>query len=144
MKKFAQNLIAGIRELWIVEKSFCDDILQKTKQLKECKLYHDSRILTTENDTFSEEHDIVCTSSKQKNDCYYNEAKIKLDINGLIKVRNTYPNNPIIGCLNINTLQNKIISLREIIAKAPLDVICIDETKLDESFPSSQFILENF
>ena len=77
MKKFAQNLIVGIRELWIVEKSFGDDILQKTNQLKECKLYHDSGI-TTENDTFSEEHDIVCTSSKQKNDCYYNEAKIKL------------------------------------------------------------------
>ena len=25
-----------------------------------------------------------------------------------------------------------------------LDVFCIDETKLDESFPNSQFILENF
>ena len=86
----------------------------------------------------------MCTPSTQKNNCYYKEAKIKLDIDGLIKVRNTYPNNPIIGYLNINTLQNKIISLREIIAKAPLDVICIDETKLDESFPSSQFILEYF
>ena len=131
--------------MWVVERSFCDDIVQKTNQLKECKLYHDSGILTTENDTFSEEHDIVCTSSKQKNDCYYKEAKIKLDIDDLIKVRNPYPNNLIIGYLNINTLQNKIISLsREIIAKAPLDVFCIDETKLDESFPNSQFILENF
>ena len=62
----------------------------------------------------------------------------------MIKIRNTYPNNPIIGYLNINTLQNKIISLREIIAKAPLDVFCVDETKLDDSFPNSQFILENF
>ena len=63
----------------------------------------------------------------------------------MVKVRNSYPNNFIIGYLNINTLQNKIISLsREIIAKAPLDVFCIDETKLDESFPNSQFILENF
>ena len=144
MKKFAQNLMAGIWELRIVKRSFCDDILQKTNQLKECKLYHDSGILTTENDTFSEEHDIVCTSSKQKNDCYYKKAKIKLDIDGSIKVRNTYPNNPIIGYLNTNTLQNKIISLREIIAKAPLDVFCVDETNLDDSFPNSQFILENF
>ena len=48
----------------------------KTNQLKECKLYRDSGILTTENDTFSEERDIVCTSSKQKNDCYYKEAKL--------------------------------------------------------------------
>ena len=69
--------IVGIRELRIVEKSFCDDISQENSQLKECKLYHDSRILTTENDTFSEEHYIEYTSSKQKNDCYYKEAKIK-------------------------------------------------------------------
>ena len=75
LKKFAQNLIAGILELWIVEKSFCDDILQKTNHLKECKLYHD----TTKNDTFSEEHDTVCTSCEYKNDCYYKEVKIKLD-----------------------------------------------------------------
>ena len=144
MKKFAQNLIAGIRELQIVEKSFCDDILQKTNQLKECKLYYDSGILTTENDTFSEEHDIVCTSSKQRNDCDYKEANIKLDIDGLIKVRNSYPNNPIIEYLNINTQQNKIVSLREIIAKTSLDVFCIDENKLDDNFPNSQFIFENF
>ena len=62
----------------------------------------------------------------------------------MIKVRNTYPNNPIIGYLNINTLQNKIISLREIIPKAPLDVFCVDETKLGDSFSNSQFILESF
>ena len=143
MKKFAQNLTAGIRELWIVKKSFCD-ISQKTNQLKERKLYRNSGVLTTKNNTFSEEHDLLCTSSKQKNDCHYKKAKIKLDIDGLIKVKNSYPNNPIIGYLNTNTLQNKIISLREIIAKAPLDVFCVDETKLDDSIPNSQFILENF
>ena len=55
--------------------------------------------------------------------CHYKEAKIKLDIDGLIKFRNSrnsYPNNLIIGYLNINTLQNKIISLREIIARCVL------------------------
>ena len=114
---------------------------KKPNQLKECKLYHDSGILTTENDTFSEEHDIVCSTSKQKNHCCYKEAK--LDIDGLIKVRNSYPNNPIIGYLNINTLQNKIISLRKMIAKALLDVFCIVVTKLEDSFPNSQFNLEN-
>ena len=111
---------------------------QKTNQLIQCKLYHDSGILTTDNNAFSEVHDIVGTSSKQKNDCCYKEAKIKLDINSLIKVINSYPNNPSIGYLNINTLQNKINSLRDIY------VFCIDETKLDDSFPNSQFILENF
>ena len=65
-------------------KVFCDDIYQKTNQLKECKLYHDSGILNTENNTFSEEH-LVCTSSKQENYCYYEEAKIKLGIDDLNK-----------------------------------------------------------
>ena len=40
LKKFAQNLMADIRELSIVKKSFCDNTPQKTNQLKECKLYH--------------------------------------------------------------------------------------------------------
>ena len=134
-KKFAQYLI----NIWYSKKLFCDDISQKTNQLKECKLYHDSGILPTENNTFSEEHDLLGTSSRQKDNCHYKEAKIKLNINGWIKVRNSCPNNPIIGYLSIKTLQNKIISLRELIAKAPLDVFCIDETKLDDSFPNSQF-----
>ena len=112
LKKFAQNLIAGIRELWIVEKSFCDDISQKRNQWKECKLYHDSGIVATENNTFSEEHALLCTSSKQKNDCHYKEAKIKLNTDGLIKIKNLYPNNLIMGYLNIDTIQNKIIRLR--------------------------------
>ena len=41
-------------------------------------------------------------------------------------------------------LQNKIIRLTEIIAKVPLDVLCVDETKSDDSFSNSQFVLENF
>ena len=87
---------------------------------------------------------LLCICSKEKNDCHDKEAKIKLDIDGFIKVRNSYPYKPVIGYLNINTLQNKIISLREIIAKAPLDVFCLDETKLDDSFRDSQFVLEHF
>ena len=101
LKKIAQNLTAGIRELSIVKNSFCN-VSQKTNHLKECKLCHNSGVLTTKNNTFSEEHDLLCTFSKQKNDCHYKVAKIKLDIDDLIKVRNSYPNNPII--LNNNTL----------------------------------------
>ena len=102
---------------------------KKPNQLKECKLYHNSGVLTTKNNTFSKEHGLLRTSSTYL---------------FLIKVRNSYPNNTITGHLNINTLQNKIISLREIVAKAPLDVLCVDETKLENNFPNSQLILENF
>ena len=48
------------------------------------------------------------------------------------------------GYLNINSLRNKLIDLREIMTKAPLDIVCIDETQLAESFPDFQFNMENY
>ena len=65
-------------------------------------------------------------------------------ISELIELRNKYLNNPIIGYLNINSLRNKLIDLREIMTKAPLDIVCIDETQLAESFPDFQFNMENY
>ena len=55
------------------------------------------------------------------------------------KNRLKYPNNPLIGNLNINSLRNKIIDVREVIRKLSLDYFVISETKLNESFPSAQF-----
>ena len=52
--------------------------------------------------------------------------------------------NPILGYMNIYSIRNKIISLREMVNKAPIDILCIDETKIDESFPDSQFLIENY
>ena len=65
-------------------------------------------------------------------------------VSELIELRNKYLNNPVIGYLNINSLRNKIIDLREIMSKAPLDIVCIDETKLHESFPDFQFHMESY
>ena len=47
-----------------------------------------------------------------------------------------------IGYLNIISLRNEIISLREIIYKTPLDILGVDETKLDENLPDLQFQLK--
>ena len=63
-------------------------------------------------------------------------------MNGLAKLRDAYPNNPIIGYININSLREKIISLRDVISKSKLEVLCIYETKLDLSFPDTQFKIE--
>ena len=41
-------------------------------------------------------------------------------------------------------MQEKIVSLREILKKAKTDVLCIDETKRDTSFPSQQFKIEGY
>ena len=38
----------------------------------------------------------------------------------------------------------KIVSLREVLIKAKSDVLCVDETKLDASFPDHQFKIEGY
>ena len=52
--------------------------------------------------------------------------------------RVNFLHNPLIDYLNINSLRNKVIDLGEILKDLPLDYLVISETKLDESFPSSQ------
>ena len=55
-----------------------------------------------------------------------------------------YPIKPLIGYLNINSLRNKIIDVREVIGKLSLDYFVISETKLDERFLSAQFNISNY
>ena len=72
------------------------------------------------------------------------QNKNELDIIGLAKLRQQYPFNPLIGYLNINFLDHKIDSLREFLKISPLEIICVDETKLDNSFPDQQFKIKGF
>ena len=67
-----------------------------------------------------------------------------LDLDGLNKLSKEHQNNPIIGYLNINRLRNKINGLRTICRKTQIQVLCIDETKLDESFPDAQFHIDGY
>ena len=41
-------------------------------------------------------------------------------------------------------LQNKINYLREVFLKRPIDIVCIDETKIYPSFPDSQFHIDEY
>ena len=63
----------------------------------------------------------------------------KSDLLGLIKLRKGNPNNPNIAYLNINSLSEKFLSLRETCLKSSIDILCVDETKLDASYPNAQF-----
>ena len=45
--------------------------------------------------------------------------------------------------LNINSLAPKIEQLKEVIGKN-LDILTIQETKLDSSFPSAQFLIDGY
>ena len=48
--------------------------------------------------------------------------------------------NSILGCLNINSLRNKFETMKNIIEN-PFD---ISETKIDNSFPNSQFSMNEY
>ena len=43
-----------------------------------------------------------------------------------------------IGYININSLREKIITLRKVLSKAPIDILRVEETKLDANFPDHQ------
>ena len=46
--------------------------------------------------------------------------------------------------MNINSLRNKIIDVREILTKFSPDYFVFAETKIDQSFPSAQFSIDNY
>ena len=63
--------------------------------------------------------------------------------NVLRNVRISNINRLIFGHLNINSLRNKFNLLCEQI-KGSIDIFMISETKLDDSFPQGQFLIDGF
>ena len=59
-------------------------------------------------------------------------------------LKNDFRNNPIISYLNINHLRNKIVDLRPIMRDLEPTVLAIAETKLNDSYPSSQFRVDGY
>ena len=70
-----------------------------------------------------------------------NEGNDPLNFLKTLKLTNV--NRIIIGQLNINSLRNKYGPLHALI-RGNVDILVITETKLDESFPNSQFALEGY
>ena len=65
-------------------------------------------------------------------------------MDGLINLKNAYQNNPLIGYININSLTEKVVSVREGLPKASIDILCVDKTKLDASFPDHHFKISGY
>ena len=65
-------------------------------------------------------------------------------MDGLINLKNAYQNNPFIGYININSLTEKVVSVREGLPKASIYILCVDKTKLDASFPDHQFKISGY
>ena len=66
------------------------------------------------------------------------------DISGLINLRKYFSKNPILSYLNINSLGGKFDNLREFCFKTEVDILCIDERKIDPSYPDSQFQIDGY
>ena len=58
-----------------------------------------------------------------------------------LRIRN--PNKIIIGNLNINSLPNKFEQLKDIVMQH-IDILVLTETKLDDTFPTAQFLVNSF
>ena len=69
-------------------------------------------------------------------------GKIVLE-NVLKKIRIQNLNRVVIAHLNINSIRNKFTFLAECI-KDNIDILVISETKIDDSFPTQQFMLPGF
>ena len=80
---------------------------------------------------------IKCKNSDTSLDC---DDTISCQLN---KIRNTNINNVVIGLLNINSVIRKFDALKSIIS-GMIDVMIIVESKLDDSFPTSQFLIDGY
>ena len=61
----------------------------------------------------------------------------------LCKIKSQNLNRPLLGHLNMNGISNKFESLKTLI-EGKIDIFVVSETKIDSSFPSSQFSLDGF
>ena len=88
---------------------------------------------------------LTTIASPNKETFSLNNKKIKNDEKSLSLNELITKNNErlIIGHLNINFIENKFEAFVSLV-KDKLDIIMISETKIDESFPVSQFIIEGY
>ena len=60
------------------------------------------------------------------------------------KFRDESIRNFIFGHLNVNWLSSKCIEVKEVLLEGKIDFLALTETKLNSSFPTSQFAVENY
>ena len=85
----------------------------------------------SENDNY---HNLSTTTvTANEADCF---SELKL-------LRLKYPKNIIISYININSIRNKFTGFSEMIGEN-IDILVISETKIDASFPTSQFLINGF
>ena len=64
-------------------------------------------------------------------------------LNGLDKQHLNHPKNVIFGHLNISSVRDKFSGFKDLVLKET-DTCLLTETKIDDSFPNSQFFAEGY
>ena len=79
------------------------------------------------------------------NDCLsVNPGKTNSDVySNLENIRKNNSKKIIIPHLNINSIRNKFDFLADVV-KGNIEILMISESKLDDSFPDSQFLMKGF
>ena len=104
----------------------------------------DSNILHNFNDVISNSNILTAYEKLETQSKHINWKDSNFDFHELAKLRKGHESNPIIDYLNINHLSSKTDYLREICSKTSTDILCIDETKLDSSYPDAQFEISSY
>ena len=92
----------------------------------------------------------ITYSNKNSTDQWENESIDEIgnglnnNISGLINLRKAFSKNSVFSYLNINSLGGKFDNLREFCFKTEVDILCINETKIDPSYPESQFHIDGY
>ena len=73
-----------------------------------------------------------------------NDGPVTDYIYHLKRYRTDNPKNCIIGHLNINSIRNKFETVECVLNDGLLDIFALSESKIDESFPNAQFIINVF
>ena len=98
---------------------------------------------STEIDSGSELSESLSADSLDAEVSFLNNTNTESANDVLKKLRIKNTNRVIIGTLNINSVAPKLEQLREVIENN-LDVLTIQETKLDDSFPTAQLLIEGY
>jgi len=93
---------------------------------------------------------ISCTNLQDESQSTVNVNQLEngcdmnlVDFDGMVKCfSNKYHNNMKLFHLNVNSLRNKVVEIGQLLCH--VDVLCLTESKLNDSFPHAQFHIDEF
>ena len=92
----------------------------------------------------------IINSNKNSTDQGESENKDEIsnslnnNISNLINLRKDFSKNPILSYLKNNVFGGKFDKLGELCFKTEVDILCVAETKIDPSYPDSQFHIDRY